>query len=237
MPVYSTDHPFPHVWLEELTTLDTSWHGGDNTTATEVEETLVIWRERMRRPAQPDEERFDVVDASGEPFGWRAPRWFCHLTGLRHRVVYAFLSSPQGLLVLQMRAHNKLEWPSMFDTTVGGHLKVGQDWWSGVLSEIEEELGLPADATELWLAGDKLHRVGKPYDCNSIDEGTPPYRNRQVNQIFAGALTAWGMANLHFADGEVSGVCMCTPQEVQRMIENEFLIAPGLRNAFYRWRT
>jgi len=235
MPDNPTNHPFPTAWLDELTNLDASWQGGDHTTAAEVEAELVVWRERMHRPASPAEEYFDVVDASGEPFGWSAPRWFCHLTGLRHRVVYAFLTSPQGFLALQMRAHDKLEWPSMFDTTVGGHLKAGQDWWSGVLSEIEEEVGLAADAVDLWLAGDMLQQVGEAYERSGMDQGTPPYRNRQINLIFAGELTAWGLANLRFADGEVSGMFLCHPQEVQRMIETNFLIAPGLKNAFERW--
>jgi len=237
MPVYSTDQPFPTEWLNELDALDVSWQGGDHITAAEVGPALALWRERLQQPASPDEEWFDVVDASGKPFGWRAPRWFCHLTGLGHRVVYAFLTSPQGLLALQMRAHDKLEWPSRFDITVGGHLKAGQDWWAGVLNEIEEEVGLPAGATDLWLVDGKLHQVGRPYDRSGMDEGTPPYRNRQVNQIFTGELTAWGLANLRFADGEVSGVYLCTPQEVKRMIENDFLVAPGLRNAFSRWLT
>ncbi len=235
MSVSPTNHLFPTAWLEELAALDASWQGGNYTNAAEVEAKLAIWRERMQRPVTPDEEYFDVVDSSGEPFGWRAPRWFCHLTGLRHRVVYAFLTSPQGLLALQMRAHDKLEWPSMFDTTVGGHLKAGQDWWSGVLGEIEEEVGLPADATALWLVNGALDHVGNPYDRSGMDQGTPPYRNRQVNQIFAGELTAWGLANLRFADGEVSGVFLCAPQEVKRMIESDFLIAPGLGTAFGRW--
>jgi len=236
MPVHPTDQLFPTAWLDELDNLDATWQGGDQATAAEVEATLALWRERMNRPPTPEEEWFDVVDAAGEPFGWRAPRWFCHLTGLRHRVVYAFLTSPQGFLALQMRAHDKLEWPSRFDTTVGGHLKAGQDWRSGVLVEIEEEVGLPADAIDQWLAGGVLHRVGAPYEGGGKDRGTPPYRNRQINQIFSGELTAWGLANLRFADGEVSGVFLCHPREVQRMIDSDFLIAPGLKNAFGRWR-
>jgi len=82
-----------------------------------------------------------------------------------------------------------------------------------------------------------LRQVGSPYNRSGMDHGVPPYRNRQVNQIFTGELTAWGLANLRFADGEVSGIFLCAPQEVMRMIENDFLIAPGLRNAFARWWT
>lgn len=236
MPAHPTNQLFPTVWLDELDELDASWQGGDHVTASEVETALALWRERMNRPATPDEEWFDVVNATGNPFGWSAPRWFCHLTGLRHRVVYAFLTSPQGFLALQMRAHDKLEWPSTFDSTVGGHLKAGQDWRSGALVEIEEEVGLQADAIDLWLVGGALHAVDAPYERSGRDRGTPPYRNRQVNRIYAGELTAWGLANLRFADGEVSGVFLCHPREVQRMIEVDFLIAPGLRNAFGIWQ-
>lgn len=236
MSMPPTEQPLPTAWLDELAGLDAAWQGGDHTTAAEVEAALALWRERMQRPATPDEEWFDVVDASGEPFGWGAPRWFCHLTGLRHRVVHVLLTSPQGLMVLQMRAHDKAEWPSRIDTTVGGHLKAGQEWETGVLAEIEEEIGLSAEAVEQWLVAGKLIPVGERYHRYGVDAGMPPYRNRQVNQLYGGELTAWGLAHLRFSDGEVSGMYLCAPAEVERMIQANFLIAPGLRNAFPRWQ-
>ena len=223
------------AWTTELAALDSAWQGGDAATPVVVQASLAEWRIRLDRLQTTSEEMLDVVDAAGGPRGWTAPRWFCHLTGLRHRVVHLFLTSPQGHLVLQMRAADKAEWPQHFDTTVGGHLKAGQDWYEGTLGEIGEELGLATAAVEKWLVGGRLYLVGPVYERHGVSRDLPPIRNRQVNQTFAGELTEWGLAHLHFADGEVAGVYLCPPAEVQRMIANDFLVAPGLRHAFPRW--
>jgi len=227
---------FPSNWLDELAALDATWQGGDALTPEQVAETLALWRTRLQRPAHAGEEWFDIVDAAGEPLGYTAPRWLAHLTGLRHRVVHNYLLSPQGLLLLQMRAHDKAEWPSRFDTTVGGHLKAGQDWLTGALTEIYEEVGLPPDQVGRWLEEGQLQPVGAIYERYSLDTHLAiPLRNRQVNRLFSGQLTAWGLAHLRFHDGEVAGVFLCAPAEAQRMIAADLLIAPGLRHSFDRW--
>lgn len=227
------------AWQEELATLDTAWEGGDAISPDAALAELTIWRTRLGRPEQLDEEWLDVVSAAGEPLGWAAPRWFCHLTGLRHRVVHIFLTTPQDLMILQMRGHDKAEWPSLFDTTVGGHLKAGQGWGEGALSEIEEEIGLPAGEVGKWLRGGHLIVTGPTYERYGVGRVHQTsellMRNRQVNQIFGGQLTDWGLSHLHFHDGELDGVFLCRPEEARRMLAADFLIAPGLRNAFGRW--
>ena len=227
---------FPPPWLHELDALEARWRGGDAATQSEIDEALALWRARLHRPATPDEEWFDIVDARGEPLGLTAPRWFAHLTGLRHRVVHVLLTTPQGLLALQMRAHDKPEWPDRLDTTVGGHLKAGQDWDQGVLGEIEEEIGLSPADIHRWLAETMLIPVGEPFERYNRDETLPPIRNRQVNRIFTGALSAWGLAHLRFADGELDGMYLTLPQTARRMVESgDDRIAPGLRNVFPHW--
>lgn len=235
-PPHATPSP---TWSDELTALDAAWEGGDAARADEVMACLPNWRQRLEKPAQPGEEWLDVVSAAGEPLGWAAPRWFCHLTGLRHRVVHSFLTTPQDLLVLQMRSHDKAEWPSLFDTTVGGHVKAGQGWREGALNEIEEEIGLAAAAVGRWLQDGRLAEVGPAYERYGVGRVDPGndllMRNRQVNQIFSGQLTEWGLSHLHFRDGELAGAFLCRPEEAKRMWETDFLIAPGLRHAFWRW--
>lgn len=233
----STSHTnsFSPVWIATLAALDAQWQGGDHVAVVEANAHLALWRERLGYRESTDEEQLDIVNAAGETLGWSAPRWFCHLTGLRHRVVHIFLTTPQGFLALQMRAHDKSEWPNLFDTTVGGHVKAGQGWLDGTLHEIEEEIGLPAHRTAAWLAEENLRKVGRPYEHYAVGEGAPPIRNRQVNQTYTGTLNAWGMAHLCFADGEVAGIYLCRPEEARRMVDIDFLIAPGMQHAFKHW--
>ncbi|NOZ50784.1 MAG: NUDIX domain-containing protein [Chloroflexi bacterium] len=226
--------PIPAHWAAELAACDQRWQGGDAADAGAIDHTLQQWRQRLQRPAYPQEESFDIVDANGSPLGLVAPRWFCHLTGLRHRVIHIYLTTPQHLLILQKRAHTKPEWPGLFDTTVGGHIKAGQDWMRGLLSEIEEEIGLPAAGIDDWL-GTELSRVGAPFLRYDVIDAALPVRNRQVNQLFAAGISPWGLASLRFADGEVEGVFLCEPAEARRMVEDNDRIAPGLRSTFAYW--
>ena len=227
---------YPSYWLQELEELETRWQGGDALTQGQLNDALAHWRQRMARPPTPHEEWFDIVDAQGQPLGLTAPRWFAHLTGLRHRVVHVLLTTPQGLLALQMRSHTKADWPDRLDTTVGGHLKAGQDWETGVLSEIHEEIGLAPADIHRWLAETMLIPVGAPFERYNRDDTLPPIRNRQVNRIFTGTLTAWGLAHLHFADQELDGLYLTPPHEARRLVETQDpRTAPGLRNVFPHW--
>lgn len=228
---------FHPAWLVELDALEARWQGGDAATQADIDEALALWRRRLQRPPAPGEEQFDIVDKAGEPLGLIAPRWFSHFTGLRHRVVHVLLATTQGLLALQMRSHTKPEWPDRLDTTVAGHLKAGQDWMAGVESEIHEEIGLVAKDRQRWLAETILTPVGGPFERYNRDEGLPPVRNRQVNRIYTGTLSAWGLAHVTFADGEVDGLYLTTGREIQRLIDARGdRIAPSLRGVFPIWQ-
>ncbi len=227
---------FVSSWLQELDSLEARWQGGDHATQSEIDAEIARWRARLGHEATANEEWFDIVNPLGEPLGLLAPRWFAHLTGLRHRGVDVLFTTPQGLLLLQVRAHNKPEWPERWDTTVGGHLKAGQNWESGVLAEIQEEIGLAPGDRHRWLAETRLIPVGGPFELYGRYAGAPPFRNRQVNQLYAGTLTAWGLTHLHFADGELGGILLVTPEEAHRLIQRgDDRIAPGLLGVFPKW--
>jgi isopentenyldiphosphate isomerase len=236
MSKFTDPIPFPPAWLAELDELEARWQGGDAASQDDIDRALALWRQRLHHPATAHEEAFDIVDAAGEPLDLIAPRWFSHLTGLRHRVVHVLLITPQDLLALQMRAHDKPEWPDRLDTTVAGHLKAGQDWGMGLDSEIHEEIGLAPEDRQRWLAETQLIAIGGPFERYNRDAGLPPVRNRQVNRIFTGTLSAWGLAHVTFADGEVGGLYLTSPQEIQRLLDaRDSMIAPSLRGVFPIW--
>ena len=242
MAKFTDPPPYPPAWVDELNELDARWHGGDAATQTEIYEALAVWRPRMKLPWHEGEEWFDIVDAAGEPLGLTAPRWFAHLTGLRHRVVHILLSTPQGFLLLQMRSHRRREWQRRFSTTAAGHVKAGETWMQGALSELEEEIGLKMADRTLWLVEDELIPVGEPYMGRKRREqhqgvlGDMPFWDWQVNQIFTGHITAWGLAAISFDDGEVDGVYLTPPAEVARMVqERDPYLAPNVFEVFPRW--
>ncbi len=233
----------PPAWIDELAHLADRWQGGDGVSQDEIEENLARWRQRLRRPAMPDEEQLDIVDVQGDLLGLVAPRWFAHLTGLRHRVVHTLLTTPQGMLVLQMRSHSKSDSPGKFSTTVAGHIKAGQSWQTGLFAEIYEEIGLAPEEKERWLAEPGLHEVGGPFEkvgrsARLASSGALwPVIDRQVNRIFTGVITAWGLMHIRFIDGEVDGVYLTTAQETGRLVDSrDRFVAPGLLNVFPRWR-
>ena len=182
-----------------------------------------------------EEEPFDVCDPYAQPTGVTAPRWLCHLLGLRHRATHILLRSPQDLLVLQVRSPTKADWPDHIDTSVGGHVRAGQSFLEAGLAEMEEELGLPAQRLATFLVGGTLEKVGAPYERYDLRPGVLPFRNRQVNQIFAGQLTPQGLAAIHFRDGEVSALYLCSDGEAQRLVEEGLRVAPGLIHSFPRY--
>jgi len=242
MAKHTDPTPFPPKWLSDISELDARWQGGDHATQAEIDEALALWRSRLQYPEQTNEEVFDIVDAQGEPLGLTAPRWFAHLTGLRHRVIHVLLETPQGFLVLQMRSHRRPDWKQRFSTTAAGHVKAGESWQQAALAEIEEEIGLKVAELEFWLAEDALIPVGKPYVGRKRREQHTgmlrglPMLDWQVNQIFTGQLTSWGLSAIQFEDGEVDGVYLTPPAEVNRLVqEGSSLLAPNVFEVFPRW--
>lgn len=206
----------------------------DRLEQSEIEHLANLWRQRVA-PDEIEEEIFDVCDSRGTPIGVTAPRWLCHLLGLRHRATHIILRSPQNLLVLQVRSPGKKDWPDHIDTSVGGHVRAGERFLEAGLAEMEQELGLPANRLAAWLVGGELTQVGAPYERTDYHPGAPPFRNKQVNQIYAGQLTPDGLAQIHFQDGEVSALYLCSDAEAERLLAAGTRVAPGLAHSLPRY--
>ena len=185
------------------------------------------WQPRIK-PPDNEQEPFDICDATGQVTGMTAPRWLCHLLGLRHRATHIILQSPQDHLVLQVRSANKADWPNLIDPSVGGHVRAGESFYEAALTEMEQELGLPSSQLSDFLCDGNLKQVGPAYERADSRTGNPPMRNRQFNQIFAGKLTSAGLSQIQFSDGEVSALYICHATEAARLVQEKSQVAPGL---------
>jgi isopentenyldiphosphate isomerase len=92
----------------------------------------------------PDpEELFPVVDEDGNTSG-EALRSVCHdgKSMLLHPVVHLHLFNSSDELFMQKRAMSKDIQPGKWDTSVGGHLDLGETVEEALAREAYEELGL-----------------------------------------------------------------------------------------------
>lgn len=88
------------------------------------------------------EEIFPLVDKDGNVIG-EAPRSKCHDgTKLLHPVIHLHVFNSAGELFLQKRSPNKIIYPDKWDSSVSGHVDLGETPWAAALREAKEEIGI-----------------------------------------------------------------------------------------------
>lgn len=97
-------------------------------------------------PCPSDEEQFDVVDANDCVID-RQPRSHVHTQRLRHRAAHVLVFDDRGRLYVQQRAWTKECSPGRWDSSAAGHVASGETYESAARREVEEELGIPVEAT------------------------------------------------------------------------------------------
>lgn len=101
----------------------------------------------LRYPQQDEkQEMFPLIDEEGNVVG-QATRRYCHngKSMALHPVVHLHLLDKEGRLYLQKRSMKKDIAPGRWDTSVGGHVDVGESLEQAVVREAREELGLHID--------------------------------------------------------------------------------------------
>lgn len=160
-------------------------------------------------------EYLDIVDENGIPTGETVSRKEAHERGILHRTAHVWVVRENGGrigILLQKRSAEKDSFPNMYDTSSAGHIPAGQEPRESALRELEEELGIRADASELNFAGkfriqyeEEFH--GRMFRDNEV---TWVYVYREPVEI--GKLT--------LQESEVSEVRWFDPEEVWNEIRS-----------------
>ena len=114
------------------------------------------------------DEYFDVIDESGKIIG-KAKRSECHSDrSLAHRTVHVLVFNSRGELFLQKRSLHKDIQPGKWDTSIGGHLDLGETFDQAVRREMKEELGIDAPVEHIydyWMCSEVETEYVRTYIC------------------------------------------------------------------------
>lgn len=88
------------------------------------------------------EELLEVVNEKGQVIRLALRSEIHGDPSLMHRVVHVLVFSKEGALLLQRRSLNKDVAPGRWDTSVGGHVGIGEELHAAALREMKEELGV-----------------------------------------------------------------------------------------------
>jgi isopentenyldiphosphate isomerase len=88
------------------------------------------------------EEILEIIDFRGNVIGYEPRKKIHGDPSLPHRVVHVLVTNGKGDILLQKRSQKKDVAPGKWDTSVGGHVGIGEDLLSSSKREMLEELGI-----------------------------------------------------------------------------------------------
>ena len=94
------------------------------------------------------EEYLEIVNKQNEVIGIRLRSEVHGNPDLMHRVVHVLVVNGDGKILLQKRSQNKDVAPGRWDTSVGGHVGVGEDLLTSSKREMHEEIGIAGPEPE-----------------------------------------------------------------------------------------
>ena len=90
-------------------------------------------------------ELLDIVDDDDHVIG-TATRGEIHRQALKHRSIHIMVLDGEGRVLLQKRSMQKDQFGGMWDTACAGHVEAGESYSETAPRELQEELGITADA-------------------------------------------------------------------------------------------
>ena len=125
-------------------------------------------------------EFLDIVNEEGVPVGEIVSREEAHREGIRHRTAHVWVirrTEAGTEILLQKRSMEKESFPGLYDTSSAGHIPAGAERLPSALRELEEELGIRAEAEELHYAGTFRIRYEKEFHGRL-------FRDNEVTRVY-----------------------------------------------------
>lgn len=166
------------------------------------------------------EEWLDVCDERGVPTGERVLRSAAHRNGIPHRTSHVWMIRRRPFggfdVLLQKRSKDKDAFPGCYDISSAGHIPAGDGFTESALRELEEELGIRAEAGE-------LVRIGMCDTWVDTEFHGQPFRNREISEVFVCEKPV-GRADFRLQREEVEEVCWIDYEECRRRMEAGTLV-------------
>ena len=145
------------------------------------------------------EEHLDIVNYKGEVIG-RAFRSEVHGNpSMVHKVVHVLVFNRQGDILLQKRSQNKDVAPGRWDTSVGGHVGIGEDLIFSSKREMHEELGIAGHEPEYLYSyiHSNIYETELVTTYRCIHEGQFSFNREEIDEI-----KFWKVAEIKEAIGK-----------------------------------
>ena len=145
-----------------------------------------------------NEEVFEVVNPSGKVIGTARRSELHNNPRLIHRVVHILVFNAEGSLLLQKRSMKKDIAPGKWDTSVGGHINIGEKIHDAARREMKEELGIDhCDITHLYeylYHGEREAELVNTFRCTH--SGSARSNTEEIDEI-----RYWNIKEIEAASG------------------------------------
>ncbi len=160
-------------------------------------------------------EMIDLYDADRVRLGKLAEKEAKMKKGEFRMVVHICIINSDGKLLIQQRSSTKKNFPNVWDLTLGGNVQAGENARKAAQRELEEELGIKVDFSEL-----------RPLYTFNFKEG--------FDDMFVIEKDV-KTSDVKFVDGEVQAVKWASRDEILSLIEQKKFIQyfPSIINLIF----
>jgi len=163
-------------------------------------------------------EYFEILGLDGRPLGRVKERDAVHRDGDLHGGVHIWVirfSEQDDVIeiLLQKRRENKDSFPNCLDVSSAGHAKVGEDFLTTALRELDEELGLAVGADDL------IYLFSQVQGGEYIFHGKPFINYEFVNVYLLSPNVS--LTDLSFQEEEISELVWLRASKLKQELERD----------------